>query len=51
MWIALALLIVLIVLGVGGFTGRGVFDSRDPGYSCRPPEPRAMPADSPGHAG
>lgn len=33
MWMALALLLSLIGLGLGAITGRGVHDSRDGDYS------------------
>jgi hypothetical protein len=35
MWIALALLALLILLGVAGITGWGAVDTRDPDYTAR----------------
>ncbi len=43
MWVGLILLGLLVLAGFGGITGRGVYDSRDPAYSLRLPDPPPIP--------
>lgn len=43
MWPTLILLGLLLLAGLGGLTGRGVYDSRDPAYSLRLPDPKLRP--------
>ena len=43
MWVGLILLGLLLLAGLGGITGRGVYDSRDPAYSLRLPLPKPRP--------
>jgi hypothetical protein len=43
MWVVLILFGLLLLAGFGGITGRGVYDSRDPAYSLRLPEPKPNP--------
>jgi hypothetical protein len=40
MWVVLILFGLLLLAGFAGITGRGVYDSRDPAYSLRLPEPK-----------
>jgi hypothetical protein len=40
MWVVLILFGLLLLAGFGGLTGRGVYDSRDPAYGLRLPEPK-----------
>jgi hypothetical protein len=40
MWVGLILFGLLLIAGLGGITGRGVYDSRDPAYSLRLPDPK-----------
>ena len=40
MWPTLILFGLLLVAGFCGITGRGVYDSRDPAYSLRLPDPK-----------
>jgi hypothetical protein len=44
MWTALGLLVLLLVLGAAGITGRGAADTRDPEYTARL-TPAAVPLD------
>jgi hypothetical protein len=44
MWVTLILFGLLLLASVGGATGRGVYDSRDPGYNLHLPESKPRPS-------
>lgn len=43
MWPTLIVFGLLLLAGLGGLTGSGVYDSRDPAYSLRLPVPKPRP--------